>query len=93
MLALADKNDESKGVVFLKATGASVAAGKAYLQIPTANAPEARVLVTFDDETTGIETVDYVQKTDGLYYNLSGQRVNKPTKGLYIVNGKKFVVK
>ena len=26
-------------------------------------------------------------------YNLSGQRVSQPTKGLYIVNGKKVVLK
>ena len=29
----------------------------------------------------------------GGYYNLSGQRVDQPQKGLYIVNGKKVIVK
>ena len=32
-------------------------------------------------------------QTDGIYYNLAGQRVAQPTKGLYIVNGKKVVIK
>ena len=30
---------------------------------------------------------------DGKCYNLQGQRVEQPTKGLYIVNGKKVIVK
>lgn len=31
-------------------------------------------------------------KPQNVYYNLNGQRVNRPTKGVYIVSGKKFVV-
>ena len=30
---------------------------------------------------------------DNGVYNLNGQRVNQPTKGLYIVNGRKVVIK
>ena len=29
----------------------------------------------------------------GEYYNLAGQRVAQPTKGLYIINGRKVVIK
>ena len=32
-------------------------------------------------------------KPQNVYYNLNGQRVNRPTKGIYIANGKKFIVK
>ena len=32
-------------------------------------------------------------KSKGLYYNLKGQTVVRPTKGLYIMNGKKYLVK
>jgi hypothetical protein len=32
-------------------------------------------------------------KSKGLYYNLKGQTVVRPTKGLYIMNGKKCLVK
>ena len=35
----------------------------------------------------------YSTTTDGPYYNLSGQRVAKPAKGIYIVNGKKIIIK
>ena len=30
---------------------------------------------------------------EGTVYNLSGQRVNKPAKGLYVINGKKMIIK
>lgn len=44
--------------------------------------------------TTGIDAVNGSgAMVNGEYYNLAGQRVAQPTKGLYIVNGKKVVVK
>ena len=43
--------------------------------------------------TTGIQTVNHTNVADGVYFNLAGQRVAQPAKGLYIVNGKKVVVK
>ena len=74
-------------------TSGSLAAGKAYLKI--SNATPARSLkVVFADNTTGITQVQGSGlKVNGEYYNLSGQRVVNPAKGLYIVNGKKVVVK
>ena len=60
------------------------------------NPSGARVLkIVFDDgETTGIE--DAVKSEElkvKSYYDLSGRRVAQPTKGLYIVNGKKVIIK
>ena len=48
-----------------------------------------------EDETTGINTVENTQSTieNTAVYNLNGQRIVKPTKGLYIQNGKKYIVK
>ena len=46
-----------------------------------------------DSETTGIQSVNSGQLTVDSYFNLAGQRVVQPTKGLYIVNGKKVVIK
>jgi len=45
-------------------------------------------------QSSGISTPrnDHGDRTKGIY-NLSGQRVDNPTKGLYIVNGKKVVMK
>jgi pectin methylesterase-like acyl-CoA thioesterase len=49
-----------------------------------------------DAMTTGIQSVQGVQSMvngSNVIYNLAGQRVAQPAKGLYIVNGKKIVVK
>ena len=72
----------------------AIPANKAYLKVlkSSLSGSEARLNVMFDDEATGISTIENAAKADG-YYNLSGQRVAKPSKGLYIVNGKKVIIK
>lgn len=72
-------------------SGVKIPAGKAYLYIATP--PAARDFIGFDEEVTGVETVKQNAKADNQYFNLAGQRVAQPTKGLYIVNGKKVVIK
>lgn len=57
------------------------------------NVPAGARLSFFDDETTGISEVNGKMEETRDYYNLSGQRVAQPTKGLYIVNGKKIIIK
>ena len=92
MLAL---NEETTEVQFTLLGSGSIAAGKAYLELPKkTTAAEARVLnVVFAGETTGIAEVATAGAENGAIYNLSGQRVSKPANGLYIVNGKKVVIK
>ena len=52
------------------------------------------ILNFVDSSATAISTVETkASEVPAVYYNLSGQRVANPTKGLYIVNGKKVVVK
>ena len=48
-----------------------------------------------EDEATGIEDINITQKAveDNVFYNIAGQRVVNPTRGLYIVNGKKVYLK
>ena len=87
------------GVGFYKVNVArNSAAGKAYLATTTELATEnanARAAWIFDEEgeTTGIAAVKASQKMNGEFFNLAGQRVAQPTKGLYIVNGKKVIIK
>ena len=52
----------------------------------------AHVTMILDDEATGIGNVVY-QMSDETCYNLNGQRVTTPGKGLYIHNGKKVIIK
>ncbi|MCR5271069.1 MAG: hypothetical protein K6D91_08660 [Prevotella sp.] len=71
----------------------AIPANKAYLKVSkSAGARELTVL--FDDEATGIEDLTpALSKGEGVVYDLSGRRVVTPAKGLYIVNGRKVVVK
>jgi len=80
------------GVGFYKATaGTAIAAGKAYLVNPS-GAPY--FLIDFGGETTGIDAVKGAEtKVNGQVFDLQGRKVAQPTKGLYIVNGKKMVIK
>ena len=76
---------------FYHANGNTVASNRAYLQTTTAS---ARISLDFDDEdVTAISNVNRETITNNGYFNLAGQRVANPTKGLYIVNGKKVVIK
>ena len=82
--------------VFNNANGGNLKANRAYLHTTydvTATGARALVMV-FDGETTGItdnkrETITNSRE----FYNLNGQRVAQPTKGLYIVNGNKVVIR
>jgi hypothetical protein len=67
-------------------------AGKAYLQVPALNGTSALRLV-LDETVTGINGV-VTEKADAPIYDLSGRRVLNTMKGgIYIQNGKKFIVK
>ena len=87
----------SPSVGFYKNTNAfTVGANTAYLPADFAGGAEARSFFSLDDETTGINMVNGEGlKVNGseVYYDLQGRRVLYPTKGLYIVNGKKVIIK
>jgi len=77
---------------FVKSTSGQIPANRAYLPIAKEQSAPARLSIVFGDEATGISSVASV-KADNVYYNLGGQRIAQPTKGLYIVNSKKVVLK
>ncbi len=77
------------GVGFYPWSTASATAGIVYINT-TAGARSIKLV--FDDETS-IQTMSAGQKQPELIYDLQGRRVAQPTKGLYIVNGKKVVIK
>ena len=73
-------------------TAVTIPAGKAYVELDT-YAGARSLTVAFDDETTGINSVNGEGIKGNGFYNLNGQRVESPTKGLYIMNGKKVILK
>lgn len=82
-----------KGVGFYKNKNAfTVGANTAYLDATDiAGAPA--FLSFFDSETTGIESVKQNTAAFGDFFDMQGRRVAKPAKGLYIMNGKKVIIK
>ncbi len=76
-------------------TSGNINGFRAYFQLPDANA-HSFVLDLGDGETTGLEMMsDGRGKMSDVWYNLQGRKLqSKPTaKGVYIVNGKKTIIK
>lgn len=66
---------------------------KAYLHTDAAiDASASRLSFSFGDETTGISNVN-ANDNENRIFDLQGQRISQPNKGLYIVNGKKVIIK
>lgn len=84
----------NQGVAFypISATDLTVSANKAYLHTEGTNAP-ALVLSFGEGETDGVKGIDDVKGKQAPVFDLQGRRVQKTAKGLYIQNGKKFMVK
>ena len=81
------------GVVgFYKWNGGSLGAGRVILPASAVPDAEGREFIGLGD-ATAISNVAVETKSDNRYYNLAGQVVAQPTKGLYIVNGKKVIIK
>lgn len=98
----AKKKTGDANIGFYKLTSAhTLDAHKAYLETtdditPTNNAP---LMLDYGDGTTAImdvfqdEMKQQQAQEDNVYYTLQGTRVQNPTKDLYILNGKKIIVK
>ncbi len=78
-----------------KGNGAMISPYRAYFTGVTPASGKASA-VFVDGETTKIGSINAngeINVENGAVYNLAGQRVAHPTKGLYIVNGKKVLIK
>ena len=84
------KADDVVAFYPLSATNRTIAQSKSFLVLPTASPV---VKMNFGGESTAIETVEKVDANAPIY-DLSGRRVvNMTNGGVYIQNGKKFIVK
>ena len=79
------------GDTFVKVNPGTVPVGKALLPASVVDGAGARLTFVFED-ASGIANIN-VNDNDNRYYDLQGRRVAAPQKGLYIVNGKKVVMK
>lgn len=91
-LVLGVSNEEPQSVGFFKPTGTTIPAYRAY--IPKSATQSVRGLYfNFDGETTSIYPTILTPAKEETIYDLSGRRVNKAVKGIYIKNGQKIYVK
>ena len=84
------------GFYKLNNTVTTIPGNKAFLVLTNAEAQAKGFVLEFEDGgTTGIETIENSKHSteSGVYYDLQGRRVENPTRGVYIVNGKKVVIK
>lgn len=74
-------------------TTSTIFANKAYLVISSGAAKAFYPIINADDETTGINSIDLVDLNKAKIYNLQGQKIASPVKGVNIINGQKVVIK
>ena len=96
--------DASHGVGFYKlAEGITIPAHRAYYQVDKSSSAHEVLLFDFGDDQTGVEAISMEEPRSAgttpssaeghAFYNLQGCKVAQPAKGVYIVNGRKMVVK
>jgi len=97
--SLADVDDvcylSTNGKVKQLAANGAIKGLRAYFIVPDAQQQAPGVKLFFNLIEDGIQTIanGHQQIANSPLYNLSGQRVNNAQKGIYIVNGKKILVK
>lgn len=86
-----DNHLSTSKVAFRQYNGATIQGFRAYL--PVANNVRIAGMRIVDGDVTRIEGVNAEESHKVDVYDLSGRRVQRATKGLYIINGKKVIVK
>ena len=85
-----------KDGAFHPTSGGTIGANKAYLQVPNTALAARKILnISFYEEATAIRLTTSATRDEGEWYDLSGRLLNsRPSaKGLYIYNGKKYVIR
>jgi hypothetical protein len=84
---------EGKVGFFKIKSGDTLTKGKAYLKVSDESAAKMSFFSLNGGELTAISGIEAAKAANGEFYTLQGVRVAKPSKGLYICNGKKVIVK
>lgn len=89
-----DKYNNSKAVFKkLSASNRTIAQYKAYLKLDGAQSAQLMNFAFAGSDLTGIQNVTETSAKSKTAYDLAGRKVGKLQKGIYIVNGKKVIVK
>ena len=87
----ADNNNSATNVAFRIYNGTNILGCRAYL--PVSGTQPVKGLRFNEGTTTRIESLEAGQTHEIEVYDLSGRRVERAGKGLYIINGKKVYIK
>ena len=87
----ADNNNSATNVAFRRYNGTNIIGCRAYL--PVSGTQPVKGLRFNEGTTTRIESLEAEQTHEIEVYDLSGRRVERAGKGLYIINGKKVYIK
>lgn len=83
-----------KGDTFVPVNAGNIPAGKALIPVGAIPTTARELKFVFEDETTAIRGIENGQlRMENSFFDLQGRKIAKPTKGLYIKNGKKVIVK
>lgn len=88
-------SNKSHGVGFYHwASDQSLSDGKVYIEIPAAGEAREFIGMVAGGSTTGIsEVTSHAAQQSGVIYDLQGRKVETLKRGLYIINGKKAIIK
>lgn len=84
------RSGEGNGVAFYSWKADNPSEGIVYLEQPSNS---AKIAFEIEDAPTGIASIHNEQDKNNQYFNLNGQRLAAPQKGLNIINGKKCIVR
>ena len=89
-----NKPSTHEGLGFFSTTSGNIQAqpGKAYLKVSTSQSARLKGFL-INPQPTGVETIGVDADCDNTIYDLNGRRVENPSNGIYIQNGKKIFVK
>lgn len=76
-------------------SSASIKGYRAYVEVSDPSLSRLSIIIDDDEEnqTTDLGFVKLIDKDAKDVFNLQGQKVKKATKGIYIVNGRKVIIK
>ena len=84
----------TKGLAFYKlSSNGTIKANRAYLLVPSGSSVSAQEFFAFDATVTGVDNINAQDSEEEKLYDLQGRRIAKPANGVYIVNGKKVIMK